>query len=81
MQSSFDQKMLWRSRRGMLELDLVLQPFVKLHHHTLTDSQKLAFKNLLQSDDPDLLAWLVYGEEPEPCHKDIIDYIKKWAES
>ena len=45
----------WRCRRGLLELDLVLQRFVERHYPELTAEQKRAFEDLLEEPDNDLL--------------------------
>jgi len=44
----------WQCRRGMLELDLVLKRFLERDFETLTPSQLLAFKALLEFPDNDL---------------------------
>ena len=35
----------------MLELDLLLTPFVKLHYESLCEEDKIAFEVLLEQDD------------------------------
>jgi antitoxin CptB len=54
----------WRCRRGMLELDLILQGFLT-HGFVSLDSRKIeAFDALLESHDTDLLAWLMGHATP-----------------
>ena len=50
-------KVRWRSRRGMLELDLLLIPFFDEVYRDLSPEQQRAFAALLDQEDPDLLAW------------------------
>jgi antitoxin CptB len=50
-------RLRWRSRRGMLELDLLLLPFYDEVFPELEESDKQAFVKLLEQDDPDLLQW------------------------
>lgn len=66
-------KLLWRCKRGMLELDLILQPFVKERFDDLSPSLKADFVALLEVEDPTLYAWLL-GHEPviEPRFKEIV---------
>src|SRR5687767_13352922 len=45
----------WRCRRGMLELDLVLTGFLDAHLDHLDDTQLDAFNGLLMRPDPELL--------------------------
>lgn len=48
------KRMLWRCRRGLLELDIVLQRFVEAHYAQLTPAQALALDELLNYADNDL---------------------------
>jgi antitoxin CptB len=45
----------WRSRRGLLELDLVLEKFLDKHLQQLTEQQLDSYKDLLFLPDNDLL--------------------------
>lgn len=47
-------RMLWRCRRGLLELDLILPEFIKRHFKSLSDAQLEAFDELLNHTDNDL---------------------------
>jgi antitoxin CptB len=58
-------RVLWRSRRGLLELDLRLVPFARDHYVTLGTVERAAYCRLLEEDDHDVLAWLS-GREPAP---------------
>lgn len=57
-------KLTWHCRRGMLELDLILQRFLAHHVDTLTDDKIEVFERLLTAQDPDLYAWLMGYEAP-----------------
>lgn len=57
-------KLTWHCRRGMLELDLILQRFLTHQLETLTPSQLELFERLLTAQDPDLYAWLMGYETP-----------------
>lgn len=48
------QRMLWRCRRGLLELDLVLGAFVRQRYSNLTAAQQETFGQLLDHADNDL---------------------------
>lgn len=58
-------RLRWRSRRGMLELDLLLQPFFDDVFRDLPEETQQAFEKLLEEDDPDLLMWFSRRGEPE----------------
>lgn len=52
----------WRCRRGMLEIDLVLNAFIAHHLESLDARQLAAFMRLLDRIDPELFD-LVMGRE------------------
>jgi antitoxin CptB len=48
------RRLAWRCRRGMLELDIVLQRFVAAYFYALTLDELYAFDALLAMPDNDL---------------------------
>ncbi len=54
----------WHCRRGLLELDLVLERFVARHLDTLNAGQTEVFKELLAYEDNDLLDMVMGRAEP-----------------
>ena len=52
------RKICWRSRRGMLELDVVLIPFSEDGFRQLSEEDQRSYVKLLDRDDPELLQWL-----------------------
>ncbi|MBN8445838.1 MAG: succinate dehydrogenase assembly factor 2 [Gammaproteobacteria bacterium] len=52
-------RLRWACRRGMLELDVLLAPFVEEGYDALTLEQKHIFERLLAADDPDLFSWFM----------------------
>ncbi len=52
---AFVQRMRWRCRRGLLELDIVLGRFIEQHYAELNAAQRIAFDALL--DMPDTTLW------------------------
>jgi len=49
------RRLSWRCRRGLLELDIVLQRFSELHLANLTTLELLAFDSLLDLPDNEFL--------------------------
>lgn len=47
-------RLLWRCRRGMLEMDLLLESFVRQQYAQLLPDQKQAFDQLLDYPDNEL---------------------------
>ena len=58
-------RMRWASRRGMLELDLVLEPFVTARYATLDERDRQRFQQLMACEDQDLFSWFLRRETPE----------------
>jgi len=58
-------RMRWASRRGMLELDLVLEPFVVTRYAELDERDRQRFQRLMSCEDQDLFAWFMRRENPE----------------
>ena len=51
-------KLRWRARRGMRELDAVLQSFVQHVAATLSPAELARFEQILDLPDPELFAYL-----------------------
>lgn len=51
-------KLYWSCRRGMLELDLILIPFLQTLYPNLDSDLQKQFEILLNYPDPDLHAWI-----------------------
>ena len=58
-------RLKWRCRRGMLELDLLLLPFIEQGYPVLTAAEKRQFHTLLDLEDQDLLEYLMQQRPPE----------------
>ncbi len=58
-------RLVWASRRGMLELDLVLLPFVENVYDSLAQEDKDRFCALMECEDQDLFSWFLKRNDPE----------------
>ena len=58
-------RMRWKCRRGMLELDFLLERFVNEKFINLTQEQQIIFERLLDEQDPVLLRWFMEQEVPK----------------
>lgn len=58
-------KLRWRCRRGMRELDTLLQAFLETSYATLDEAQKRCFGVILDFPDPELHAYLLGRLTPE----------------
>ena len=71
------KKLRWRCRRGMRELDAMLEAYISRLQHTMPAHQEQAFASLLDSEDDQLWDWLS-GRElcPDANLRTIIDDIR-----
>jgi antitoxin CptB len=75
--SSQHNRSYWRSRRGLLELDLLLPPFVKARFNALTDAQRTALQRLLGCEDQDIWDWFQRRSTPDdPEFVELIELIR-----
>ncbi len=63
MQKINPQEILWHSRRGMLELDLLLVPFAEQAFGSLSPQEQSLYQDFLNNEDQDLYAWLISGSQ------------------
>ena len=69
-------RLLWACRRGMLELDLLLQPFVDNHYDNLSDDDKAQFHQFLELEDQQLFQWLIHKDQASDTNMQrIVDII------
>jgi len=57
-------RVLWRCRRGMKELDLLLGRYARERFPAAPESEREAFLRLLELPDPLLATYLLRGEAP-----------------
>jgi antitoxin CptB len=70
-----ETRLRWQCRRGMLELDLMLESFVEKRYEDLPVKTKQAFHQLLNCQDQILLDYLM-GQDV-PTDKDVADVAKQ----
>ena len=58
-------RLRWRCRRGMLELDLLLQPFLESGYGDLDKIEKGLFLKLLELPDQELFEQLMEIKQPQ----------------
>ena len=70
---------IWRSRRGLLELDLLFVPFSKHGYETLTEEEKRLYQELLLIDDVVLLDWLRDPAVSDTRFRRLIKQVKRFT--
>ena len=60
-------RLYWHSRRGMLELDVLLVPFVKEVYPHLNAEDREGYRKLLECEDQDMFGgFMERSESPDP---------------
>ncbi len=62
--SSEISRLRWRCRRGMRELDVLLQRYLDQRYASAAEEEQQAFEALLELPDPELFAYVVKREQP-----------------
>ena len=70
------RRLAWRCRRGLLELDIVLQRFVAQYYEGLSVAELSAFDAMLALPDNDFWA-LVSSENAQPINPETLAVINK----
>jgi len=64
-ESAENNRVYWASRRGMLELDLVLMPYSKERYPLASAAERDAYQLLLDCEDTELFGWFLQKDVPE----------------
>ncbi len=70
------RRLAWRCRRGLLELDIVLQRFVAQYYEGLSVAELSAFDTMLALPDNEFWA-LVSSENAQPINLETLAVINK----
>ncbi|HEY7842030.1 MAG TPA: succinate dehydrogenase assembly factor 2 [Gammaproteobacteria bacterium] len=70
-------RLRWRCRRGIREMDLLLQEFLSASYAQLSPSERQAFEQLLDEADLDLLAWISGRADPPPGYGALIGRLRQ----
>jgi len=69
-------RLRWRCRRGMRELDVVMQRYLERRYAIAPAAEQVAFEALVEQQDPLLLAYLMGREQPaDPQQRQVIAVI------
>jgi antitoxin CptB len=70
------RRLRWQCRRGMLELDHLLDRFLDLGYRDLRPAQRLDFVRLLAEQDQRLSDWFMSrAEPPDAALRDLVRHI------
>jgi antitoxin CptB len=76
-EGDYDGSLRWQCRRGMLELDYVLERYLDEHYAAADAGERDRFAQLLTAQDPELQAWILNGvAHPDPTYHPLIARIR-----
>ena len=59
------KRIYWASRRGMLELDLMLVPFMEDCFRSLSAEKQQHYVALMECEDTEIFQWLLGTDSPQ----------------
>ena len=65
----------WQCRRGMLELDYLLETYLDHVYAALSGADKALFEDILGNHDPDLQSWLLGDEDAPQAYRAMMKHI------
>lgn len=69
------KRLQWQCRRGMLELDLLLNDFLNTQYETLSSNEQTVFEKLL--DYPDQVLFEYFMGKMKPVDKDVAHVVER----
>jgi len=67
----------WLCRRGMKELDLVINRYFESDYDSLSEQEQTEFKNFLNLEDPEIFSWIMGRTTPEnPLYAGIVSKLQ-----
>jgi antitoxin CptB len=67
----------WRVRRGMKELDVLLERYVRTGYARAGEAERAAFVRLLEREDPEIWSWVLGQAEPPPGFADVVAALRR----
>lgn len=72
------ERVRWRSRRGLLELELLLLPFLQTGLTALDEERLASYARLLECDDWDIFEWLQERATPPAELAGIVAHVRRF---
>ncbi|WP_269914528.1 FAD assembly factor SdhE [Acinetobacter sp. HY1485] len=75
-----ERKVIYRARRGLMELDIYFHPYASNYYLMADEKEKKLFAELVECEDPDLLDWFMEVSEPNTVElKQLIQKMKEYV--
>lgn len=76
--AEFKKKQLqWQCRRGMLEIDLILNRYLSNSYIEAEEAEQVIFESLLSENDQQLFLWLMGREEAPAKYFDLVEKLRR----
>lgn len=72
-------KLRWRCRRGMREMDLLLEGFLNYHYTSVSPRLQQAFVKLLDEIDQDILDWVMQRRPCPERYMELMPLLQKYS--
>lgn len=74
---SVESRLRWRCRRGIKEMDLLLEKFLSEIYPRLDATEKKHFERFLDETDLDILAWITGKSLPDdPAYQKFVTHLQ-----
>nr|WP_272909649.1 succinate dehydrogenase assembly factor 2 [Acinetobacter nectaris] len=74
------RKTIYRARRGLKEIDVYFDPYVKNYYLKASLDEQVLFETLITYEDPDILDWLMEtSEAPTQEMQNLIIKLKNYV--
>ncbi|MGH8505991.1 MAG: succinate dehydrogenase assembly factor 2 [Stenotrophobium sp.] len=72
-------RLKWLCRRGMKELDVVLERYLATRFDSAPERERNAFVELLDCEDPEIWSWVMgYEELPADAREAVIEQLRQY---
>ncbi|MGH8029791.1 MAG: succinate dehydrogenase assembly factor 2 [Arenimonas sp.] len=71
------KELRWQQRRGMKELDVLLEHYFRRHYETAAPKERAAYRRMLEREDPEIWLWVVGQQEPPPEFANVIAALRR----
>ncbi len=72
-------RLIWRCRRGIREMDILLLDYLESHYDYASVKEQNIFEELLEETDLDILSWVMERTSPDDKYIDLITLIRESA--
>jgi len=72
-------RLIWRCRRGIREMDILLQNYLETHYDGASSEEQNVFEELLEETDLDILSWITQKTAPDEKYIKLIASIRESA--